>query len=300
MVIALNNKNNEIIPFVGLGTYPFQGKTMTNIVKEAVKLGYRLFDTSDDYRGESGIGTAVHELSNKGIIKREDLFLQTKISDNNAYADETLKGLFFNKNSVYMNRHSVEDIVREKVNTSLCEMDTDYLDSLLIHYPFPGFFVEIWKTMIRLKEEGLVRYIGVSNFHERHIDQLIKDTRVCPDINEIYISPIGSKNSLVDYCNRHGILLVTYSPLIDVAKQRIPIEKIKPLMDKYQKSLAQIILRWNIDRGCLPLPKSKNPLRLKENFEVFDFSLTAEEVKLITSLNYDYQYLVESKICPGL
>lgn len=296
----LTNRLGEKIPSIGLGTYPFQGRVMSDMIVNATQAGFRLFDTSDDYRGESGIGMAVDVLSREGEIKRESLFLQTKISDNNAFGDEPLKGVFFNPNSKFMHRHTVEEIVREKVSTSLREMHTDYLDSLLIHYPFPNYFVDVWKVMIDLKKAGIVRYIGVSNFHERHIDKLINETGVSPEINEIYISPIGTKQNVVDYCNRHDCLLMTYSPLMDVASNRIPQEKLQPLIDKYQKSIAQIVLRWNIERGCIPLPKTKNPKRLKENFNVFDFSLTKEEVQLISSLNYDYQYLVESKICPGL
>lgn len=297
---SIYTKDGSIIPFIGLGTYPFQGQVMVDMVKEAVRIGYRLFDTSDDYRGETGIGQAVQELIAQGVVKRESLFLQTKISDNNAYDDEPLKGVYFNPNSQFMKRHSVEELVREKVSTSLLELQTDYLDSLLIHYPFPDYFVEVWKVMIALKEEGIVRNIGVSNFHERHIEELVKQTGVAPEINEVYVSPIGTKQNLIDYCLHHECRVMTYSPLMDVAADRIPQEKLQSLMDKYNKSLAQIVLRWNIERGCLPLPKSKNPRRLAENFEVFDFSLTPEEVQLVSSLNYDFQYLVESKICPGL
>lgn len=298
-MITLYNKKGDSIPPIGLGTFPFQGKEMANVVKKAIQIGYRLFDTSDDYRGESGIGMAIKELADIGY-QREDMFIQTKISDNNAYADEPQKCFFFNKNSNFMSRHNVEDIVRDKINTSLREMHTDYLDSLLIHYPFPDFYVDIWKVMIKLKAEGYVRYIGASNFHERHIDLLIKETGVCPEINEMYISPIGIKQSLVNYCNERDCLLMSYSPLMDVASHRIPQKKIQPLMDKYHKSLAQIILRWNIDRGCIPLPKSKNQFRLQENLNVLDFSLTLDEIELVSSLNYDYQYIVETKICPGL
>ena len=154
--------------------------------------------------------------------------------------------------------------------------------------------------MINLKEEGVVRYIGVSNFHERHIDKLIAETGVTPDINEVYVSPIGIKQCLVEYCNNRQILVMPYSPLMDVAYGKISTEKLLPIMDKYKKSLAQVVLRWNLERGCFPLPKTKNPKRLEENFNVFDFSLTPEEVEIISSLNYDNQYLVESKICPGL
>lgn len=293
------NKKGETIPHIGLGTYPFEGRVMADMVKTAVNVGYRLFDTADDYRGEPGIGIAVRELENEGV-KREELFLQTKISDNNAHEDEPLKGVYFNPTSEFMHRHTVAELVREKVATSLRDMNTDYIDSLLIHYPFPNYIVDIWKTMIEMKEEGIVRYIGVSNFHERHIEQLVSSTGVTPDINEVYVSPIGIKKDLVDYCNSHDILVMPYSPLMDVAHGKISEEQLRPIMEKYNKSLAQVVLRWNIERGCFPLPKTKNPGRLKENFNVFDFSLTKEEVDLISSLNYDNQYLVESKICPGL
>lgn len=296
----LINKRDDIIPSIGLGTFPFEGRVMVDMVKAAVKVGYRLFDTADDYRGEPGIGLAVNELIKLGACQREDLFLQTKISDNNAHENEPLKGIYFNPNSKFMKRHTVEEIVREKVNCSLRCMKTDYLDSLLIHYPFPEYIVDIWKTMIALKEEGIVRYIGVSNFHERHIDTLIEKTGIHPDINEVYISPIGTKQSLVDYCNDNKILVMPYSPLMDITIHRLPEDNIVPIAQKYNKSIAQIVLRWNIERGCFPLPKTKNPKRLAENFDVFDFELTKEEVTSISSLNYDAQILVESKICPGL
>lgn len=299
-MIELYNKKGEVIPSIGLGTYPFQGNIMADVVIAAIREGYRLIDTSDDYRGESGIGLAVDELLKSGKYAREDLFLQTKISDNNAYADESQKGVYFNKNSKMMQRHSVEEIVWDKVATSLREMHTDYLDSLLIHFPFPDFYVDVWRELIKLKERGLVRYIGVSNFHEHHIDTLIRETGVTPEINEIYISPIGNKQLLVDYCISNKCLPMAYSPLKDVVSNRIQQSEIQPLMEKYKKSMSQIVLRWNVERGCVPLPKSQNPNRLRENFAVFDFSLTEEEMLLISTLNYDYQFVVESKTCPGL
>lgn len=299
-MIQLKNKKGDIIPPIGLGTFPFEGRVMADMVKAAVRVGYRLFDTADDYRGEPGIGIAVKELIESGEFKREDLFLQTKISDNNAHEKEPLKGIFFNPNSKFMKRHTVEEIVREKVETSLRCMNTDYLDSLLIHYPFPDYIVDIWKVMIKLKEEGIVRYIGVSNFQERHIEKLIAETGVCPEINECYASPIGIKQTLVDYCNKHNCLFMTYSPLMDITIKRLPIDKINHIALKYSKSIAQIVLRWNIERGCFPLPKTKNSKRLLENFNLFDFELEKSEIDIISSLNYDAQILVESKICPGL
>lgn len=298
-MIQLTNKAGERIPLIGLGTFPFQGRELTSMVKDAFHIGYRLFDTSDDYRGQPGIGMAVEEMTRVGI-PRERLFLQTKVSDICSHEDEPLKGIYFNPTSSLMKRHSVDEIVREKVDTSLRELRTTYLDSLLFHLPYPNYFIDIWRVMVELKKEGKVRYIGVSNCRERHIQMLIDKTGVAPEINQIYISPIGNKRGLVDYCHSISCLVMTYSPLMDVARQRIPIEPIRPLMEKYGKSIAQIVLRWNIQRGCLPLPRTKSIMRLKENFEVFDFELEKEDMEMIKALNYDYQYLVESKICPGL
>ena len=292
----LSTASGKPLSIVGLGTFPFQGEEMARIVEKAVLLGYNVIDTADDYRGETGIGIAVK----RGAFKREDVFLQTKISNDTAYADEPLAGKFFNKYSPIMKRHTVEEIVREKVQVSLREMQTDYIDSLLIHYPYPDFFAEIWETMISLQKEGVVRYIGCSNFHIRHIEQMIKETGFTPAINEIYISPIGTKGEDVEYSEKHGIQLMTYSPLMDIRIKKIPEEKFAPLMEKYDKSLSQIILRWNVERGCIPLAKSQNLQRMAENINILDFQLTAEEVAMITSLNRNNQILPESKTCPGI
>ena len=297
--MKLTNKKGVEIPMIGLGTFPFQGRVMADMVFNASKIGYRLFDTADDYRGDFGIGLAVSELGSLGLT-REDLFLQTKISDNNAHADEPLIGVYFNEKSMFMKRHTAAEVVREKVSISLREMRTNYIDSLLIHYPYPAYYIDIWKEMIKLKEEGIVRYIGVSNFHERHIENLIHETGVCPEINEVYVSPIGTKQGIIDYCNEHNCLIMTYSPLMDLASDRIPLEPLKTIATKYSKSIAQIMLRLNVERGCLPLPKSKKTNRLVENFQIWDFEITKEEVEEISALNKDYQYIVESKTCPGI
>ncbi len=296
---SLTTLSNAYVPPIGLGTFPFQGREMADVVKSALKNGYRLIDTADDYRGEHGIGIAVSELNELGL-KREDIFLQTKITDNDSYLDEPLSGVFFNNYSSFMKRHSVEEVVREKVNDSLYEMKTDYLDSLLIHQPYPDYIKEIWDVFMKLKKEGVVRYIGVSNFYVRHLE-LLRDAEVFPEINQIYLSPIGTRQEDVDYCNRHGVQLMTYSPLIDIRAGRIPKSSsiLSTLQEKYNKSLSQIILRWNIDRGSMPMARSKNSDRQRENIDILDFCLTKDEIESISSLNRNYQYLPTSKICPG-
>ncbi len=291
--------NNQEIPMIGLGSYPLQGKKMEDMFCESLKAGYRLIDTSDDYRGETGIGYALLDINNKTGLTREDVFIQTKISQDNAYGDEPLEGVWFNKYSKYQKRHTVDEIVREKVHISLREMKTDYIDSLLIHYPFPGFYEQVWETMMNLKKEGLVRYIGVSNFHSHHIEKL-KQMGETPSINEIYVSPIGIKQEDINYAKDNDIQIMTYSPLMDLVAGRIDKKVLQPIMDKYEKSAAHIILRWNVERNCIPLPRTKNPKRLYDNINIFDFSLSKEEVETISALNRDYQVLVESKQCPGL
>lgn len=295
----LTTKNGQGVPKVGLGTFPLQGEVLAKVIVSAFEIGYRIFDTADDYRGESGIGLACEELRNRGI-KREEYFLQTKISDNHAFPDERLMGIYFNSKSEFMKRHSVAEIVREKVATSLREMKTDYLDSLLIHFPYPAYYIEIWREMIKLREEGIVRYIGVSNFSERHIARLIKETGVCPDINELYLSPLGIKESRVMYCREHDIIPMTYSPLIDLTNRTLPVGRLLPIAEKYERTPAQILLRWNIERGAIPLPKTKSISRLKENFAALDFKMSDEDVATINAMDVGYQYLPESNYCPGV
>lgn len=292
-LLTASGKN---LSLVGLGTFPFQGEEMAKNIEQAVALGYNVIDTADDYRGETGIGIAVK----RGSFNREDVFLQTKISNNTAYADEPLAGKFFNRYSEVMKRHSVEVIVREKVETSLREMQTDFIDSVLIHYPYQDYYEEIWQTLMAMKEEGKIRFIGVSNFHVRHIEKLKKVGMELPAINEIYISPIGTKEEDVKYAEENNVQLMTYSPLMDIAINKIPEMHFSELMQKYNKSPAQIILRWNVDRGCIPLAKSKAPKRMADNINIADFSLTTQEVAYISSLNVNNQILPESKICPGV
>lgn len=295
----LYTKSAIKVPYVGLGTFPFQGKEMADVVEKALSAGYRMFDTSDDYRGEEGLGMVVDNLKNMNL-RREDIFLQTKISDCNAHDDDPLIGLYFNPKQKFMGCYSVSDIIQDKIETSLRRMHTDYLDSVLIHYPFPEYYVEIWKVLIKLKDDGVVRYIGVSNFSEKHIRKIIDETGEVPSINECYISPIGSKPSLVEYCQMNNICMMSYSPLKDLVMGRIETYVLDGIARRYNKSVSQIVLRWNIQRGCMPLPKTRSYSRMCDNINIFDFSLTENEMSQIDSMNIDYQYLVESKICPGI
>lgn len=156
----------------------------------------------------------------------------------------------------------------------------------------------MWKALVNLKNEGIVRYIGVSNFNVRELEVVSKIET--PEVNEIYISPFGTKSDIVNYCETNNIQVMTYSPLAVARGEQFNHSVIQELQSKYNKSRAQIILRWNVQVGSIPLPKSSKLERLKDNFSVLDFSFTKEEMELLSSLNINHQYPPVSKDCPGI
>lgn len=295
----LVTNNGKTIGPSGLGTFPLKGRSMKETMLTAIKVGYRLFDSSDDYQNEDGIGDGLVQGIKDGMATRDDLFLQTKVSDCDSYLTDYRQNAYFTRYSSLMKRYSVRDIVRSKVHNSLKEMQTDYLDSVLLHFPYPGFYEEMWDALIEVKKEGLVRYIGVSNFSVRELEPLMK-TAQKPQINEVYISPFGTKKDIVDFCNNNEIQLMTYSPLGVVRDKKFLNDVIQSIMDKYNKSMAQVVLKWNNQVGSIPLPKSSNETRLKENFSMLDFELTPEEMDSLNGLNINHQYMPISKECPGL
>lgn len=295
----LVTKNGNLLGPAGLGTFPLKGLSMKEVMLTAIKVGYRLFDSSDDYQNEEGIGMGLKQGINEGITTREDIFLQTKVSDCDSYLTDYRQNAYFTRYSTLMRRFSVRDIVRSKVFNSLKEMQTDYLDSVLLHFPYPGFYEDMWNALIEMQREGYIRYIGVSNFNVRELEPLMHTEQI-PQINEIYISPFGTKTDVVDYCNKNDIQLMTYSPLGVVRDKQFMNDIIASIMNKYNKSMAQVVLKWNNQIGSIPLPKSSKESRLIENLAINDFEMTAEEIDALNRLNFNHQYLPISKQCPGI
>jgi diketogulonate reductase-like aldo/keto reductase len=291
--------NGILIPKLGMGTYPLRGDELIKVISNGVKIGYRLIDTSDDYMNEECIGIAVKRLITEGYCARNGFFLQTKISDNSSFLNEPLRGKYFCKYSNYMKTVSVYDVVEEKINSSMKKFQTDYLDCVLIHLPYPDFYIKIWKALEIFYKNGIIKVIGVCNFEERNLENIKKECEYLPMINQIYLSPIGTKKSLIEYCRKNNIQIMTYSPLIDIKNRLRKNKVIQKLCKKYNKSIAQILLRWNIQCGSIPIPKSANELRLEENANIFDFLLSQEDMNLLDNLNYNFQYLPLSRICPG-
>lgn len=247
------------IPQLGLGVWQTPDDVAVEAVSTALKTGYRHIDTAAVYKNEEGVG--------KGIvasgIDRGDIFLTTKVWNEDQGFDETLKAM----------------------DASLKRLGTDYVDLYLIHWPsaFRGKYIETWKAMIRLREEGKAKSIGVSNFEGSYIDDLIRDTGVTPAINQIQLHPRFQQKAMRDKHAGLGVVTESWSPLGQGQMLADPV--IGEIAKRHGKSPAQVIIRWHLDLGLVVIPKSVTPSRIVENFDVFDFALSDEDKAAIAGLD---------------
>lgn len=288
--------NGISIPSIGMGTFPLHGIAMDIAIDAALSCGYRAFDTAYGYNNDDSLGNSLQKhISNYGLT-RKDIFITTKIGDKLIQGRPT--GMFF-YNSYSCSNRNIKDIVEKQLKSSLNHLHTDYIDLLLLHYPYPDYYPEIWHCMETLYLEGKVRAIGVSNFRERHLDKIIDTSTIKPMINQIEHHPLNTREKLVKYCKKLNMLIEASSPLLMMNRKLIKSELLSSLSIKYSKSIPQIILRWDIQLGIIPIPKSSNKFRLKENIDIYDFELTNEEVHKISALNENFTMLPESLYCPG-
>jgi diketogulonate reductase-like aldo/keto reductase len=288
--------NGVEMPSIGMGTYPLQGGAMVKAAVASTKCGYRAFDTAHAYGNEVSVGNALQEVYRVNGLKRADVFITSKIGEDLDHGIPDGK-LFYA--STPNEQKDIKSIVSIQLNETLKDLKTDYLDLLLIHWPHPDYFVEVWKALEDEYHAGKVRAIGVSNCRERHLKKLIDTSSICPMVNQFELHPLNTKKELIAYCQQLGIQVEAYSPLMVMNRQLMESPILKSLSRKYSKSIPQIVLRWDIQQGIIPIPKSGNPGRLQQNIDIFDFELTADDMKAIDSLNENYRGLVESTYCPG-
>ncbi|KRL05855.1 aldo/keto reductase [Liquorilactobacillus oeni] len=252
--------DGHFIPKIGLGTFQIRGGAGIDQVLSAIQDGYRLLDTSTNYDSEGIVGEAIR----RSGIPRSEFFVTSKLPGKYHHYDDALM----------------------MIQESLCRMGLSYFDLYLIHWPLPkrGLYVEAWKALITAKKLGLCRSIGVSNFEPEHLDKLISETHVTPAVNQIEIHPYWVQERMLAEDTKRGIVTEAWSPL-GRGSSALQEPLIKELAKKYGKGVGQIILRWHIQRGIIPLPKSSKLDHQRENLAVFDFSLTAEEIKKINSLS---------------
>ncbi|KRN93556.1 aldo/keto reductase [Pediococcus stilesii] len=255
--------NNGVkIPIVGFGTWQSKdGAEAYEAVKAALKAGYRHIDTAAAYGNEESVGKAIKDSG----IDRKELFVTSKLwNDDHGY-----------------------DSAKKALDLSLEKLGLDYLDLYLIHWPNPIKFrnewqeknADSWRAMEEGLDNGKVRAIGVSNFRPHHLDELLKTAKVTPAVNQIFLNPSDTEDETVAYNNEHNILSEAYSPLGTGKIFTIP--ELKDIAAKYDKSVAQIVIRWSLQHGFLPLPKSVHADRIQQNTDIFDFELSDEDVKVI-------------------
>lgn len=235
------------------------GKEVVEAVKSAIELGYRHIDTASFYGNEEGVGKAIKESD----IPREDLFITTKVWNDEQGYENTL----------------------EAFDRSLNKLGLDYIDLYLIHWPVPGKFTDTWKALEKLYKDGKVKAIGVSNFLPHHLEELMKDAEITPMVNQIELHPELHQQQTREFCAANGIQVEAWSPLAKGKYFDAPV--LKELAEKYEKTPAQIILRWDFQNDIVAIPKSTNKDRQQQNADIFDFELTEEEIKRIDELNLD-------------
>lgn len=288
--------NGVEMPCIGMGTYPLQGNALVKAIVAATQCGYRAFDTARAYGNEISLGHSLGEAYKANGLKRADVFITSKVGEDldNGIPDGHL---FY---AAYPNeKKNIKHIVSIQLNETLKNLQTDYLDLLLIHWPHPDYFVEIWEAMIDEYLAGKVRAIGVSNCRERHLKRLIDAGMLCPMVNQFECHPLYNRRNLIRYCQDLGIQVEAFSPLLMVNKKLMKSPVLESLSLKYNKSIPQIILRWDIQQGVIPIPKSGNTARLQENINIFDFNLSEDDLRSIDSLNENFKALIESRYCPG-
>lgn len=258
--ITLNDKNR--MPQFGLGVWQSDnGSEVINAIHWALDAGYRHIDTARIYKNEEGVGKALQSAS----TPREEVFLTTKIWNDDIRAGRAAEAL----------------------DESLERLQVDYVDLLLLHWPVSGYEAA-WEALEHARETGKVKSIGLSNFMPEHLQDILKAGSTIPAVNQIEYHPYLHQQDVADACAQHNIALTAWSPLMQGNFKDEPL--FAQLAEKYNKTAAQIVLRWDIQRGVITIPKSTNQGRIQENFDIWDFSIEEADMTTINGLNKDHRF----------
>ena len=259
MKITLNT--GAEMPLLGLGVYDMHQEEAVSAVSHALKTGYRLIDTASSYHNEEQVGIAVRQ----SAVPREEIFVTTKVNNIDQGYDSTLRAF----------------------EVSMKKLDIGYIDLYLVHWPIRGKRKETWKALEKLFDEKQVKAIGVANYLEPFLDELSTYGHITPALDQVEFSPWLYLEDLLIKTRHNNIVLQAYTPL--ARGKKFDDIRLQQLKNKHQKTEAQIILRWMLQLGVSAIPKSSNPKRIEENFNIFDFSLSEEDMLILNGMNENYR-----------
>ena len=271
--------NTVIVPDMFMSANWSKENQMADLFTSGLKVGVRGFDTAREYKVEKQVGKALKTALTKTSLKREDIFVQTRISN-----EEIIKGN-----------------IKDEVMRSLDAMGMEYFDCFMFHWPTPpNHYINAWHKLIEVFEDTeLVRSIGMCNCRIRHIERIRQECKIMPHVLQVEVTPFWQVKELKSYCDEKGIIMQGFSPLCKMIE---PIRKNKILLelaDKYGVSIPQIILRWNYQRNIRPISLSQKIERVESNFNIWDFDLNDFDMKMISELDCGYKYHLESATCAG-
>ena len=266
MSLKINTKiklNNGVeMPLFGLGTWEIsEGETIINAVQLAISNGYRHIDTARIYGNEEGVGKGIKLSLEEQGIKREDVFITTKLWIDSFKYEKALKAF----------------------NRSLNNLGLDYVDLYLLHWPEPTYRREAWKALETILKEGKARSIGVSNYYQNHLEELLSGADIIPAVNQVEFSPYLYLKELKEYCDNKGIRLGAYSPL--TRSKKLKDIKLLEIAKTYNKSSAQILIRWGLQHNVIEIPKSSTEAHIIENSKIFDFTISEEDMAILDKFN---------------
>ncbi|GED69632.1 putative oxidoreductase YtbE [Brevibacillus reuszeri] len=264
---ATTTLNNGVkMPWFGLGVFKVEeGPELVHAVQAAIRNGYRSIDTAAIYGNEEGVGQGIVQGLKETGISREELFVTSKVWNADLGYESTLSAF----------------------KLSLKKLGLDYLDLYLIHWPVAGKYKDAWRALEQLYKEGKVKAIGVSNFQIHHLQDLMQDAEIKPMINQVEFHPRLTQKELRDFCQQEGIQVEAWSPLMQGQLLDNPV--LQEIAERHEKSIAQVILRWDLQHDVVTIPKSTKEPRIKENADVFTFELTAEDMEKIDALNENHR-----------
>lgn len=270
--------NNKLVSLVNDVCYkfvqfPIQARKWTANLASAFEMGYTLLDNSSAYNN----WPYVFEAINRSNIKRDNIFITTRVDNNTQVAGS--------------------DAIERELTDTLRLLHTDHVDLLQFHWPVTDCYIDTWLTMERMQQKGYCTTLGVANCHQHHISTIIEAGSIVPSINQVEITPLFTNKDLINYCQSRHIVVQAYSPIARHDERLFKLPILKALAAKYNKTLVQVILRWHIQNGCIPIVRSSKLERLKENIEIFDFCLSREDMDLIDSININSRVRFDPDNC---